>query len=598
MIEPMKKVTVICVASDRTDTVDRLGDLGIVHVVEVQPPRSTELNDLISYRDQISRALNLLNSRGSHAQPADASLDSLAVRDIVEDTTSTNQEINHTRERLDYWRNVREQVLPWGSFNLDQVETFTERGVDIRLCSTTVDQLPDLPEGLVMEEVSRVGKRVYFAVIAPPGTEIKHELPEIQLPAETNLERIEHHINECRKTIAELDHQLDRYATAVDRVREHFNDIETRLAFLQARESMGATDRLCYLEGFVPDAQVDSLRTVASQHGWGLAVREPQKDETVPTKISLPKWAEPIRVVMQAMGILPGYREVDISAWFMVFLSVFFAMLIGDAGYGALFLVGTIALRRKFKDAPAQPFWLVGVFAVTTIIWGALNGTYFGVQKDIWGPLSQLELTWITGANGDANIMRLCFFLGALHLTIAHCWNAIVYGKTMKAARELGWAITVWGNFYLARLLVTGDPVADKVQALYIPGLALVVLVTIIKEFGFVNILLMVFGIINAFVDVVSYIRLYAVGMATVAVAQSFNNMATGMEMPIWIKPLVMILILLLGHALNIALGAMSVLVHGVRLNVLEFSQHLNLEWTGVKYSPLSKRHKSTPSVE
>ncbi len=148
----------------------------------------------------------------------------------------------------------------------------------------------------------------------------------------------------------------------------------------------------------------------------------------------------------------------------------------------------------------------------------------------------------------------------------------------------------MWGNFFLARMLVTGDDVAHVVGALYIPGLAIVVLVTIIKEFGFVNMLLMIFGIINAFVDVVSYIRLYAVGMATVAVAQSFNNMALDLALPIWIKPLPLILILLLGHALNMALGAMSVLVHGVRLNVLEFAQHLGLEWKGVEYRPLARQ--------
>ncbi|MFO7821000.1 MAG: hypothetical protein R6V56_02925 [Lentisphaeria bacterium] len=587
----MKKTAVICIAADRAHTVDRLGDLGIVHVVEVEPPRSTELNELISYRDQVEKAVNLLSSREPRRHHTGGDLENREIRDLVEDTIGTNQEINHTRERLDYWRRIHEQVLPWGSFDLNQLETLKQRGLDVRLCTAPRDQLPQLPPGAVLEEISRIGKRVYFAIFIPDGVEIQAELPEIQLPAETRLDHINHHIDECRKSISELKHSLDHYATVTDRIKQHLEEVETKLQFMQARESMGTTQELCYLEGFVPEAAVDSLREAARQHGWGLFIRDPEEADSVPTKITLPKWARPIRIVMEAMGILPGYREVDISAWFMVFLSIFFAMLIGDAGYGALFFTATLVARAKFRKAPSQPFWLVGVFAVTTMIWGVLNGTYFGMQSNIWAPLADLKLTWLTGPDSQNNIMWLCFLLGAVHLSIAHTWNAIVYGKTLKALREVGWVGVVWGNFYLAQMLVIGNEEAvGMVKMLYLPGLVIVVLVTMIKEFGFVNILLMAFGFINAFVDVVSYIRLYAVGMATVAVAQSFNSMATGLDLPVWIKPLVMILILLLGHTLNIALGAMSVLVHGVRLNVLEFSQHLNLEWTGVKYTPLSKR--------
>ena len=591
MIEPMKKITAICVASDHAHTVERLGDLGIVHVVEVEPPESRELDNMIGHRDATARALNLLASRDPDGAEQAAELRNREPRDIVDDVLGINHEINQTREKLDYWRGVREQVLPWGSFRLQQLQRLRQHGLDIRLCSASAKEIPALPDDITFCKISQLGKRQYFAVIIPEGIDTPDGLPEVPLPPEADLERIEHHITECRRDIQELETQLYKLAALTDIVRDHLEETETRLAFTRARETMGRGEHLCYLSGFVPHANVEALQDAAAQHGWGLLIREPEESDTVPTKITLPKWAEPIRVVFQAMGILPGYREVDISAWFMVFLSIFFAMLIGDAGYGALFLVGTLVLRRKFRRSPSQPFWLVGVFAVCTMIWGALNGTYFGIQKDIWGPLSHLELTWLTGENGDNNIMWLCFLLGALHLTVAHLWNAIVHGKSLKAVREIGWAVIVWGNFFLAQMLVIGnEEAAGMVKVLYIPGLALVVLVTVIKEFGFVNLLLMVFGFINAFVDVVSYIRLYAVGMATVAVAQSFNNMATGMALPVWVKPLVMIFILLLGHGLNIILGAMSVLVHGVRLNVLEFSQHLNLEWTGLKYAPLKRR--------
>mgnify|MGYP000164374179 CR=1 FL=1 len=591
MIEKMNKINVICVADDRADTIDKLGELGIVHVEEVKAPSSTELDETVTYRDRLHRALMLLQDRNEPLSASEGD-NERKLHDIVDDTLETSHEINQTREKLNYWRRAYSLVEPWGSFSKDELENLKKRGFEVRLCYGPESQLPEVPDEAVLTIFKREKKYVYFSIIAEQGVELPEDLPEVQLPEETRLDVIQSHIDGCNERIDELNKDLDRLAAYYDSLSEHLEEIDERIEFMRARETMGEAQTLCYLSGYVPEKNVETLREAAHENGWGLQVTEPdENDPAVPTKISLPRWVEPIRMVFKAMGIAPGYREVDISAWFMVFLSVFFAMLVGDAGYGALFLGGTLLARKKFKDAPSQPFWLIGVFGACTMVWGALNGTYFGIQTGL-GPLSALKIGFLTGEQGGSNTMRLCFFLGALQLSIAHCWNAIVYGKSLRSVKEIGWGVIVWGNFFLARLLVSGDPVQSQVAWLYIPGVTTVLLVTIIKDFGFVNLLLMVFGFIDAFVDVVSYIRLYAVGMATVAVAQSFNNMALGLDMPVWIEPLAMGIILLFGHTLNLLLASMGVLVHGVRLNVLEFSQHLNMEWAGKLYAPLQKRKK------
>ncbi|MFW5996877.1 MAG: V-type ATP synthase subunit I [Lentisphaeria bacterium] len=585
----MKKVNVICLAADRADTVERLGDLGIVHVEEVKPPRSRELDELVTYRDRLQRALMLLQARETPAPEVEKEWGH-DYQKLVDDILETSQEINQTRDRLNYWRRSYSQVEPWGGFSRDLLAELEQKGIKVYLCAAPEKQIPELPEGAVLVAIKQQKNYLYFAVVTTPDVTLDVELPEIQLPEETNLEAIESHIETCQKRSQYLNNTLDELAAYRPHLQEHLEEIEEQLEFLRARETMGEAQSLCYLEGYVPADSVETLRQAAETNGWGLYISDPDEDDpSVPTKISLPRWVEPIRVVFKAMGIMPGYREVDISAFFMVFLTVFFAMLVGDTGYGVIFLAAAMLARRKFKEAPAQPFWLLGIFGATTMVWGALNGTYFGIQSGL-GPLANLELEFFTGEESDKNIQRLCFFLGALHLAIAHCWNAVIYGKSLKAVRELGWAIMVWGNFYLARLLVCGDPVESAVVAAYVPGLLIVVLITVIRDFGFVNLLLMAFSFINAFVDVVSYIRLYAVGMATVAVAQSFNNMAMDLAFPVWLQPLAMALILFLGHSLNILLASMSVLVHGVRLNVLEFSQHLGMEWTGRQYEPLTRR--------
>ena len=149
-------------------------------------------------------------------------------------------------------------------------------------------------------------------------------------------------------------------------------------------------------------------------------MEDPGPDDNVPTLIRHPKWVKPIKAVFDVIGILPGYKEVDISAVFLLFFSIFFAMLIGDAGYGLLFLIATLAAKFKLRDAPSYPFTLMGILSGGTIVWGVLTGNYFGVQAG--GPLSKLSIDWL---NNDNNLMGLCFLIGAIHLTIAHVWNAI-----------------------------------------------------------------------------------------------------------------------------------------------------------------------------
>ncbi len=181
-----------------------------------------------------------------------------------------------------------------------------------------------------------------------------------------------------------------------------------------------------------------------------------------------------------------------------------------------------------------------------------------------------------------------------MHLSIAHAWNALVVGKDWKALGHLGWPLILWGNYLLALQFVLDKQVSTTVMySLYASGFAAVILFSapqknFFKAIG-AGVGALGLGIVNSFVDVVSYVRLFAVGASTVAVAQSFNGMAAGIQLPGWLTPIVVALILLFGHGLNIMLGAMGVIVHGIRLNVLEFSGHLGMQWTGVPYRPLKK---------
>jgi len=193
--------------------------------------------------------------------------------------------------------------------------------------------------------------------------------------------------------------------------------------------------------------------------------------------------------------------------------------------------------------------------------------------------------------------MMLCFLIGAIHLTIAHVWNAIALAPSLQALAQLGWIGLVWSMYFTAMNMVVQQPLPGLFMPLILGSIALILLfMTPLKAMkkDWINHAMFPLSIVNCFVDIVSYIRLFAVGLASLSVAQSFNNMAMQVGLSrIWTIPLVA-LILLLGHGLNIILCALGILVHGVRLNTLEFSLHKNLEWKGIPYRPFARMPRQT----
>ena len=372
-----------------------------------------------------------------------------------------------------------------------------------------------------------------------------------------------------------------------------------RLEFEQARADMVQEGKVAWLSGFVPVDLVERLKKAAVENGWALLVGEPAADEPVPTLVRTPRWVRIINPVFRILETVPGYREYDISFWFLLSFSLFFAMLIGDAGYGLLFLGLTVFARSRMRDKPADPFILLFILSAGTVIWGAVTGTWFGIEAIARLPFfSWLIIPQISSwsESSGRTIMLMCFLIGGIHLSIAHGINIVISFPHPKAFANLGWLSMVWGMYFVVRYIVMRLPLNPLAPWLVGGGF---LLITIFEEqqgsflkgmgMGLAKIPLKALNSISMLADIISYVRLFAVGLASLEIAKSFNAMAAGAG---WGFPsgLVAAFILVLGHTLNIVMGGMSIIVHGVRLNMLEFSGHLGLEWSGFAYRPFSKR--------
>ena len=382
-------------------------------------------------------------------------------------------------------------------------------------------------------------------------------------------------------------------------LEDYLQRLKKKREFLDAWHGMSDEKQFLLLQGYCPLPEIEKVVSLAKKYDFGYLVAEPDNIEETPTYITNPKWINIINPVFRFMNTVPGYNEFDISLVFLVFFSVFFAMLIGDAGYGCLFLVTTWLVRRKFKTAPKQPFFLMYLLSTATIVWGAITGTWFGVEKIAELHFFNLMVIQKISSFADDNqsfMVYLCFIIGIIHLTTAHLMKAIRCCNSLRVLAQVGWLGIMWGLFFLAGKLVIARPFPAFAGYLLIAGILLALFFTnpqknILKGLGdtLVNLPL---TIISSFADIVSYLRLFAVGYASVIVATSFNSMAQSAGFNSVLSGLVASLILIAGHLLNITLGFMAVIVHGIRLNMLEFSGHLDMQWSGKEYKPFKESNE------
>jgi len=233
----------------------------------------------------------------------------------------------------------------------------------------------------------------------------------------------------------------------------------------------------------------------------------------------------------------------------------------------------------------------MGILSICAIAWGVLTGSYFGIE-DLPAPLSNLRISWL---KKEEHLIAFSFLAGAIHLTIAHTWRLIRTINSTRAIGQAGWICIIWSMFFLSRFLILGIELPGWFSVLFVTGLVLItVFMTPFKllKTEWADHVMLPFDVVGGFADLVSYVRLFAVGSASLAVATAFNELAIGDGIDSILAGFVAAIILFLGHGLNIVLCLMSILVHGVRLNTLEFSGHIGLEWSGFKYKPFAG-HKS-----
>lgn len=601
MIVPMKRLTLLCLHKDREATLEALERLGVVHVVPVRPPAGEEVDEARNRVARAERAVDVLARaakaaaeskkasprRKAHPQPEDGQ----AVVERVHELLRRRKELDDEAETL---RSRLRRMEPFGDFDPAQIQELAASAISVFLAEAAPEAKLVAPEGVMVQQLGRDRMAQYLVIIAMGKVRLEEldfgaPITEVRLPERPPSEW-RARLGEIEKENAEIEDELVALSALLPRVRSALAEAQELLDFQLVRQGMGQEAVVCYLQGYVPAETEPLLREAAREHGWGVVLENPRPGEPVPTLLRYNRFVRPILAVLRFLGIYPGYEEADIGWTFLVFFSLFFAMLIGDAGYGLLLLIVTILLATKFRHkVPDYVRGMVAIVSFTTLIWGILSGNWLGLPN-IPQALANLSIPWLRERD---NLIWLCFLIGAIHLTIAHIWNALTVSPKTKALAELGWMCVVWTMFFLAGNLVIGRPLPSFMLYVFAAGVVLVILFMATPrelKSEWINHALLPLTIIGNFVDVVSYVRLFAVGFASVAVIQSFNSMASAIGFDRPFTAVMAVLILIFAHSLNLVLGALAVLVHAVRLNTLEFSTHKGITWQGFLYKPFARR--------
>lgn len=607
MIVPMKKAYIIVQAHNGRSMLRDLRKAGLLHI-DTQQVRNDRIEGLEKTYDQISQIRSAIADLQDKKKPKEQlTLSDEAFAEVVERYQGLLESRKKLEEQISHDKIQIEALSAWGDFDPDQVRTLAMQGIKLYFYTITKKDLEKLDASIQYLPLAPVGS---LEAIATVGSELPSEVSATRfyLP-EYGLGFLQKRFASDQKQLSHIVQNLKHGGEYLDAFALQLKKIEMAMRFERVGESLETTEELTWICGYLPEMEVGKFTSLAASHQWAYLLDDVSEEDTPPTLVKYAKGVGIIKPVFDILGTVPGYRENDISTWFLLFFTLFFAMIIGDAGYGLIFLGAAVGLHANQKKATTLVM-LIYVLSIATLVWGSLTGTWFGskailvafpfLQNLVIPSISNYpELFGLTAVDAQNQVMKFCFIIGTVQLSLACIMNIMhkIPKKDLSFAADIGWLIDILALYFIVLQLVVGEP-ADVMLIFSIVGIGFLLVVSFgsqapgvpfLKGFlsglgGFFTTFL---NTISAFSNIMSYIRLFAVGMASVAIAQSFNSMASGM-LSGWALP-AGILILVIGHSLNLVMGLLSVVVHGVRLNLLEFSGQLGMEWTGIAYEPFAQ---------
>ena len=607
----MIKYSFILLSEETDGFLSRLQELGVVDVTRSAKPiddHSAAMLDSVSTAKRVIGRLETINySKDENKKAIELAYGrAVADKDMVAGAQKALAELAELEAAKAASDKEVKSRRPWGKFDKARLEQLETLGFAVRYYVAPKKKFSaDWAELYPLQIISEDSTNVWFVTIAEKGAEYAFPIDQVQAP-EGSWEDAQKVSDKLAAQIAVVKGQLLRYKENVAKMIKDYEQslVDLDMYLAKAGTESAAEDKLTLIEGFAPIENEENLCKALDASGVLYVKEDATEEDNPPIRLKNNKFVKMFESITAMYG-MPNYGEYDPTPVVSIFFLLFFAMCMGDAGYGlALILIGLAIKKEWVKIGMFEGLGgLITTLGVATTVVGFFLGTAFGVSlPDVeWIPQAARDCMLTGEIMGYPTQMVLAIAIGVFHLCLAMIIKAVGYTKRLGFKENIstwGWLLLILGGIIVGALALVGVMNSDITKiAIIAIGIVSALGIFVFNTPGrnpLVNIgaglwdtYNMVTGIMG---DVLSYIRLYALGLAGGMLGAAFNdlgNMVLGDGgVTGWIF---FVLILLLGHVINLLMSCLGAFVHPLRLNFVEYFKNAGYEGKGKKYNPLKK---------
>jgi V/A-type H+/Na+-transporting ATPase subunit I len=578
-----------------------LQKLGVVDVIDRGVEPDSETSCEIQRVQQFNAAIKFLKSREQEDTPEKSNLMPGKILKIV---LQSQNEIEELKQKIGVLEKLHKAISPWGDFDPEQIDQIEKQGYRVHFFTTSQKKFdPAWQSDYNLEIISQPEGQIYFVIIQPKDDIIEIEAEEVKIP-ERSASSVLQEIKELKDSIASTEKYLQENAKAfLPKLIAARDETKGRVSFDQVIQNSlsEAEDHVKIVEGWAPVNKVADVNSFLDSEGIFYLISDPDKDEKVPILLRnsyFSRLFEPIGNLYS----LPSYRELDLTPFFAPFYMLFFGFCLGDAGYGLLFLIGAGLFKLKAKPDMKPILSLIQWLGGSTVVFGVLTGTFFGInliELSEMGRISFLDSVKEYMLDPD-KMFYFALILGAIQIMfgmVIKVVNLTKYQGFKYALSTIGWILLIVGGAIL--FAFHSEKNASLIFTLFYALLALSgVLILFFNNpdkgifmnfgIGLWDTYSMVTGVLG---DLLSYIRLFALGVSSAILGYVFNDLAMQMSgsLPV-VSQIIFLIIIVIGHGLNIFVASLGAFVHPMRLTFVEFYKNAGFQGGGKVYKPFSEK--------
>lgn len=610
MITKMKKLTFLVYHKEYERFLEQIRELGVVHIVERQWGEMDGALQQVVRKQSLYKGMLQSMYMLADKQPDEQVHNEVAADTLVQQYEALRERIQKLGQQASTIDKEISQMEVWGDFDWKGIQKLKEAGWNVQFYICSVKEYNEAwEEACNAIVIENDGSQVKFVTVTPAPAVL--DVEPLRLPAQS-LSQLKEQKKENEQALQQAEAELKQFCKSNYRTLETCNnrlygDIDWMKVKLSGEEM--AEGSVVLLEGWVPVDQETELRKYLEGSGVYYEMRNATREDDVPVKFSNNAFTRMYEVLTKMYG-MPSFTDFDPTPIVAPFFSLFFAFCMGDAGYGLILILLGFLLKKKLGKDMAGMMNLVITLGIFTTVFGAVLGTFFGMSLiDSGLPQSLKEFiiagkVELFGSTYDKQ-MILALGIGVVHISLAMTVKAInntVFYGFKESLSAWGWWLFIVGSVVVGTLSFLSIIPAEMSKWAFIAvggiGAIGIYLLNNLHRNVLVNIgaglwdtYNMASGLLG---DTLSYIRLFALGLAGGMLGQTFNNLALmvvdGREGVAavfgWIG---FGLIILVGHTLNIAMSCLSAFVHPLRLTFVEYFKNAGYQGKGVEYKPFKK---------